>query len=85
MHVDAPSSTMHRCTTKFHMDTRIWKAMVEGMHGSLFSVSKVINLDSKGSTTPRAASKDFRCVGHILSTLRADMVVGVQAKSSIML
>ena len=84
-HVDAPSSTMHRCTTKFWMDTGIWKAMVEGMHGSPFSVSNVINLESNGSTSPRAASKAFHYVGHVLSTSRADMVVGTWAKSSTML
>ena len=67
------------------MDTRIWKAMVEGMHSSMFSVSNVINLESDGSTAPRASSKDFRCVGKFLSTSRADMVVGVWAKSSTML
>ena len=55
------------------------------MRGSLFSVSNVINLESEGSTAPRVASKDFRCIGHILSTSRADMVVGVWAKSSTML
>ena len=81
-HVDAPSSTMHRCTTKFQMDTKIWKAIVEGMHGSPFSVSKVISLESEGSTAPRAASKAFHCVGHVLSTSRANMAVGVWAKSS---
>ena len=85
MHMDAPSSTMHQCTTKFQMDTRIWKEMVNGMHGSPFSVSKVINLDSEGSTTPRAVSKAFCCVGHVLSTSRADMAIGVWAKSSTML
>ena len=84
-HMDDPSSTMHRCTTKFRMDTRIWKAIVEGMHGSLFSVSKVISFESKGCTTPRAASKDFRYVGHVLSTSRVDMAVDVWAKSSTML
>ena len=85
MHMDAPSSTMHRCTTKFRMDTGIWKEMVEGMCGSPFSVSNVINLESEGSTAPKVASKDFRCVGHILSTSRADMAVGIWAKSSTML
>ena len=84
-HVDAPSSTMHQYTTKFRMDTEIWKVIVEGMHDSLFSVSKVISLESEGSTTPRAVSKDFRCVGHVLSTSRANMEVGVWAKSSTML
>ena len=84
-HVDAPSSTMHQCTTKFQMDTNIWKAIVEGMHGSLFSVSKVIILDSEGYTAPRVASRDFHYVGHVLSTLRANMAVGVWAKSSTML
>ena len=84
-HVDAPSSTIYRSTTKFQMDTRIGKAMVDGMHGSLFSMSKVISLESEGSTAPRAASKAFCCVGHVLSTSRADMVVGVWAKSSTML
>ena len=84
-HVDYPSSTMHRCTTKFRMDTRILKAIVEGMCGSLFSMSNVINLELDGSTAPRAASKDFCCVGHVLSTSRVDMVVGVWAKSSTML
>ena len=84
-HVDAPSSTMHRCTTKFWMDTGIWKAIVEGMHDSLFSMSNVINLELEGSTAPKAASKAFPCVGDVLSTSRADMAVGVWAKSSTML
>ena len=76
---------MHRCTTKFRIDKGIWKVMFEGMCGSLFSMSKVIKLESEGSTAPRAASKDFRCVEHILSTLRVDMAVGVLAKSSTMI
>ena len=84
-HMDAPSSTMQRCTTKFQMDTRIWKVIVEGMHGSPFSVSNVINLESEGSTAPRVASKDFHCIGHVLSTSRVDMAVGVWAKSSTIL
>ena len=67
------------------MDTRIWKAIVEGMRGSSFSVSKVISLESKGSTAPRAASRDFHYVGNVLSTSRVDMAVGVWAKSSTML
>ena len=85
MHVDAPSSTMHRCIIKFQIDTGIWKAMVDGMCSSPFFMSNVINLELKGSTAPRAASKAFRCVGHVLSTSRADMAVGVWAKSSTML
>ena len=72
-HVDAPSSTMHRCTTKFQMDTDIWKVIVEGMCGSPFSMSNMINLDLEGSTTPRAASKAFCYIGNILSTSRVDM------------
>ena len=85
MHVDAPSSTMHRCTTKLRMDTGIWKAMVDGMHGYPFSMLNVINLESEGSTAQRAAIKAFRCVGKVLSTSRVDMVVGVWDKSSTML
>ena len=84
-HVDAPSSTMHQCTTKFQMDTGIWKAMVEGMCSSLFSMSNVINLDSEGSIAPRADSKAFHNVGHVLSTSREGMAVGIWAKSSTML
>ena len=84
-HVDAPLSTMHRCMTKFRMEIRILKEMVDSICGSPFSVSNVINLESKGSMEPRVASKDFRCVGHILSTSRADMAVGVWAKSSTVL
>ena len=84
-HVDAPSSTMHQCKTKFRIDTRIWKAMVDGIRGSPFSVSNVVNLESEGSTAPREASKDFRCVGKVLSTSRVDMVIRVWAKSSMML
>ena len=83
--MDAPSSTIHRCMTKFQMETRIWKAMVDGIHGSPFSVSNVINLESEGSTAPRAASKDFYCVGKVLSTSRVDKAVGVWDKSSMML
>ena len=52
------------------------------MHGSPFSMSNVINLDSEGSTNPRVASKDFHRVGNVLSTSRADMVIGVWAISS---
>ena len=55
------------------------------MHSSPFSMSNVINLESEGSTAPRAASKAFHCIGHILSTSRVDMVIGVWAKSSTML
>ena len=54
--------------------------MVDGILGSPLSKSKVINLESEGSTTLRAASRDFLCVGHVLSTLRVDMAVGVWAK-----
>ena len=75
--VDAPSSTMHQCMTKFRMDIGIWKEMVDGIQRSPLSTSKVINLESKGSMTPRAASKDFLYVGHVLSTLRVDMAIGV--------
>ena len=64
MHVDAPSSTMHRCTTKFQIDTRIGKAMVDGMQGSPFSMLNVINLELEGSMALRAASNAFHCVGH---------------------
>ena len=84
-HVDSPSSTMHRCTTKFRMDTGIWKAIVEGMHGSPFSLSKVISLELEGFTALRAASRDFHSIGNVLSTSRVDMVVGIWAKSSTML
>ena len=85
MHMDAPSSTMHQCTTKFWMDTGIWKAIVEGMRDSPFSVPNVISLELEGSTTPRVASKAFCCVGHVLSTSRVDMAVGIWAKSPTML
>ena len=67
------------------MDTGIWKEIVEGMRGSPFSVSNVINLELEVSTTPRMDSKTFHCIGHILSTSRADMAVGIWAKSSTML
>ena len=59
--------------------------MVDGIRGSPFSMSKVINLESEGSTTPSTTSKAFHYVGHVLSTSRVDMAVGVLAKSSTML
>ena len=59
--------------------------MVDGMHGSPFSMSNVINLESEGSTAPRATSKAFRYVGNVLSTSRVDMEIGIWAKSSTML
>ena len=62
-HVDAPSSSMHWCTTKFWIDTGIWKEMVEGICGSPFSVSNVINLESERSTAQRVASKYFTMLG----------------------
>ena len=45
------------------MDTEIWKVMVEGMDGSPFFMSNVINLESEESTTPREASKAFHYTG----------------------
>ena len=59
--------------------------MVDGICGYPFSMSNVIKLESEGSMALREASKDFRYVGKVLSTSRADMVVGVWAKSSTML
>ena len=59
--------------------------MVDGMRGSPFSVLNVINLELEGSMAPRVASNAFHCVGHVLSTSREDMAIGVWAKSSIML
>ena len=59
--------------------------MVDGIHGSPLSVSNVINLESEGSTTPREDTKDFHCVGQVLSTSREDMAIGFWAKSSTML
>ena len=85
MHVDAPSSTMHRCTTKFWIDIGIRKAMVDGIRSSPFSMSNVINLESEGSIAPREASEDFHYVGQVLSASRVDMAVGFWAKSSTML
>ena len=85
MHMDSPSSTMHWCTTRFRIDTRIWKEMVDGIRGSPFSMLNVINFESEGSKAPREVSKAFRCVGKVLSTSRVDMEVGVWAKSATML
>ena len=59
--------------------------MVDGILGSPLSKSEVINLELEGSTTPREASRYFLHVGYVLSTLRVEMVVGVWAKSSMML
>ena len=42
----------------------------------------MINLDSEGSAAPSSDSNDFHCVGHVLSTSRADMTIGDWAKSS---
>ena len=67
------------------MDIGILKAIVEGMHSSSVSMSKVINLESEGSISPRVASKAFCYVGHVLSTSKEDMAVGIWAKSSTML
>ena len=39
--------------------------MVDGIHGSPFSMSNVINLESEGSTAPRETSKAFHYVGYI--------------------
>ena len=55
------------------------------MCGSPLSMSNVINLELEGSMAPRETSNAFRCIGHILSTFIADMVVGVWAKSCTML
>ena len=51
--------------------------MVDGMCGSLFSMSNVINLELEGSMAPKAASNAFCSIGHVLSTSRADMAIGV--------
>ena len=67
------------------MDTVIWKVMVDGIHHSPLSTSKLIDLDYEGSMAPRAASKYFCYVGHVLRTSREDMVVGDLDKSWTML
>ena len=85
MQVDSPLSMMHQCMTKLQMDTGIQKEMVDGIYGSPFSMLNVINLESKGYTAPRVASKDFHYIGNVLSTSRADMEVGVWDKSSTIL
>ena len=59
--------------------------MVDGICGSPFSMLNVINLESEDYTAPREVSKDFHCIGHVLSTSRVDMVVGAWDKSSTML
>ena len=59
------------------MDTRIWKEMVDGIQSSPLSTPKVINFESEGSTASRKASKYFFYVGHVLSTSREDMAIGV--------
>ena len=59
--------------------------MVDGIHDYPFSMSNVINLESEGSMEPRETSKAFCYVGKVLSTSRANMAVGVWAKSSTML
>ena len=74
--VDSPSSTMHQCTTKFWIDTKIWKVMVDGIPGYPLSKSNVINPKSDGYTTPRVASKAFHYVGNVLSTSRVGMAIG---------
>ena len=59
--------------------------MVDGIHGSPLSMLNVINLESKRSAASRVASKDFHYVGQVLSTSRANIAIGVWAKSSTML
>ena len=51
--------------------------MVDGIHGSPFSMLNVINLELEGSTAPMVASKAFHCVGKVLITSREDMAIGV--------
>ena len=59
--------------------------MVDGMRGSPFSELNVISLELEGSMAPREASNAFHCIGHVLSTSKADMAIGVWDKLSTML
>lgn len=85
MHVDAPSSMMHRWMVMFQTMTGIWKATKEGSRGSELSKSKVIRRESKGSTVPNVDSNDLFCKGHVCKTSSIDTIVGHCAKSSSML
>ena len=59
--------------------------MVEGILGSPWSRSNVINLELEESKAPNVHKNDFHCVGKVLSTSRAYMAVGDWAKSSMIL
>ena len=56
--------------------------MDDGIRGSPLSKSKVINLESEGSTAPKVDKKALRYEGQVLRTFRVDMVEGDWAKSS---
>ena len=59
--------------------------MVDGILGSPWSRSNVINLESEGSMKPSMDENTFGCVRKFLSTSRVDMAIGDWAKSSTML
>lgn len=85
MHVDAPSSTMHRCMVMFWTETSIWKATKEGIIGLALSRSKTITCESKGSIAPNMENRAFCCLGHDCRNSKADMATCDCAKSSTML
>ena len=80
-HVEAPSSIMHRWTTKFRMETETWNAKVEGMRGSDWSKSNDITFKSFGSIAPMAENKVLHYEGQFFKTSNADMAAGDWAKS----
>jgi hypothetical protein len=66
----------------FRIFTSIWIATKAGRRGSQLSRSKVMSRVSAGSTSPKAESRDFRCVGQVWRTSKTDMATRDCAKSS---
>ena len=58
---------------KFQMVIRNWKVTDDGIKGSPWSKSKVINLESEGSTTAREDNKDFHWEGKVLKNSKVYM------------
>jgi hypothetical protein len=85
MQVEAPSSTIVQNMFLSIVHTLIWKDTWWKSPWVTWNESKVIKLNSKGSTLPMVENKDFHCMGKLWRNSNRDMAHGAWAMSSIML
>ena len=82
--LDAPWFILVRWMSFWITITRIWKSSWWDSLGALCLVSKVMRLDSMGSSPLMTDNNAFCCTGHVCKTYKVDISHGDWARSSTM-